>query len=378
MPAPLRHVALNATFLDPGVSGGPESYIRGLIPALAAERPEIRWSVLTSRRGAAGLRGSGWQDFAEIVAMPCDEGERARRLLTETVGISRWVRRHRPDVLHSLASIGPPRPVAARHVVTLHDLTFLRVPTFSRATTAVMRYLALGAAGNAARIITATQASLDEIVELGHVDRARIDVVPHGRRLAVAPRPELVDAVRERFELGGRRMVLNVAAKRPHKNQALLVRALAELPDDIVVVLAGHAEPYADELERIARELGVQARLRMPDYVSDEELEALWVLASAAAFPTRGEGFGLPVIEAMDRGLAVACSDIPVLTEVSGGLAHPFDPDDPRGAARAIEAALADGDEPARRAHAAQFSWERAAALTCASYDRALAAPARH
>ena len=116
------------------------------------------------------------------------------------------------------------------------------------------------------------------------------------------------------------------------------------------------------------------ARVRMPDYLTDPELEALWTLADAAAFPTRGEGFGLPVIEALDRGLPVACSDLPVLTEVSGGLAHPFDVDDPAGAARAILAALEEpaGRAAARRAHAATFTWQHAAELTWASYERAL------
>src|SRR4029077_8453287 len=97
------------------------------------------------------------------------------------------------------------------------------------------------------------------------------------------------------------------------------------------------------------------------DYVGDAELEALWKLADAAAFPTRGEGFGLPVIEAMDRALPVACSDIPVLQEVAGGHAQLFDPDDRSGAARAIQAAL-DHPElgPAGHAHAAQFTWSNA------------------
>jgi glycosyltransferase involved in cell wall biosynthesis len=115
----------------------------------------------------------------------------------------------------------------------------------------------------------------------------------------------------------------------------------------------------------------------MPTYLADDELEALWQLANAAAFPTRGEGFGLPVIEALDRGLPVACSDLDVLAEVSGGLSHPFGVDDPAGAARAILAAL---DEPsdradARHAHAATYTWERAACRTLDSYERAFGTP---
>lgn len=373
MPSALDHIALNACFLDPGVSGGPESYLMGLAPALAAVRPEARFTVLTTRRGAAGLKAAGWTDWATLVAMPADEGERARRLASEVLGIPLWARRHRPSLVHSLASIGPPRKMAVPQVLTLHDLTFLRMPTFSRATTAAMSRLALGSARHASRIITATSASLDEIVSLGGIDPAVVDVVPHGRRPVHPAAAGAVERVRGEHALSGLRVVLNVAAKRPHKNQEVLVRAMTDLPEDVVLVLAGHAEPYAEELRAIAEAAGVAARVRFLDYVTDEDLEALWAIADAAAFPTRGEGFGLPVIEAMDRGLPVACSAIPVLLEVSGGLAHTFDPDDPRGAASAITAALEDPNAgKAGRTHAEAFTWERAAQLTWASYERAL------
>jgi glycosyltransferase involved in cell wall biosynthesis len=374
MAVPGLHVALNATFLDPGVSGGTETYIRGLIPALHAARPEARLTILTSRRAAAAFVAEGWQDIAEIVAMPCDEGERGARLLTEIAGVPHWVRRHRPSLLHNLANLGPVTRVAVPQVLTLHDLIFMRLPTFSRLTRLAMTQVALRGARSSARIITPTRASLAELVELGDLPRELIDVIPHGRKVVVPAPPAAVDEARAQFDLAGRRVVLCVAAKRPHKNQELLVRALASLPEDVVVVLAGHAEPYAEHLVALAQELGVTARLRMPDYVTDEQLEALWQLADVAAFPTRGEGFGLPVIEAFDRGVAVACSSIDVLTEVSGGLAHPFDPDDPGGAAAAILAGLSEpADEAAkRRAHAARFSWQTSAEQHWDSYERAL------
>ena len=377
---PSVHVALNAAFLDPGVSGGPESYIRGLIPSIAAARPDARVTVLTSRRGAARLVADGWQSFASIVALPADEGERARRLAAETMGVPRWVSRHRPSVVHSLSNLGPVRPMASPHVLTLHDLTFLRVPTFSWLTTQAMKTVALGSARHSARIITATRASLDEIVDLGGVDRSIVDVVPHGRKAIRPVDDATVERVRDEHGLRGQRVILNVAAKRPHKNQEILVRALAELPADRVLVLAGHPEPYVDVLRETAAALGVADRVRLPDHVDNDELEALWKIADVAAFPTLGEGFGLPVIEALDRGLPVACSDLEVLTEVSGGLAHPFDPRDAPDVARAIETAFAEaGDrtrEEARRAHAATFTWARAAELTWASYDRAISAGA--
>jgi glycosyltransferase involved in cell wall biosynthesis len=164
----------------------------------------------------------------------------------------------------------------------------------------------------------------------------------------------------------------------PHKNQGLLVRALPSLPADTLVMLAGHAEPYEAELRALAGELGVAEHVRFVGYLPDDELEGLWRLASCAAFPTLSEGFGLPVIEAMARGVPVACSDLPVLREVGGEVAHYFPPDDIPAAAAAIEAAWADPNAArAGRERAARFSWEAAARGTLEAYRRALIAAGR-
>jgi glycosyltransferase involved in cell wall biosynthesis len=169
--------------------------------------------------------------------------------------------------------------------------------------------------------------------------------------------------------------VLCVAAKRPHKNQELLLRALVSLPDDVVLVLAGHEEAYAARLRELADELGVQGRVRFLGHVPDQELDGLWTLAACAAFPTRAEGFGLPVLEALRRGVPVACSDIPVLREVGGDLPVYFDPDDAVGAAAAVEQALGRADVATDGPRqAAAFTWQATAGRTLDAYERALAA----
>jgi glycosyltransferase involved in cell wall biosynthesis len=168
--------------------------------------------------------------------------------------------------------------------------------------------------------------------------------------------------------------VLCVAALRPHKNQELLLRAAALLDPDVAIVLVGHAEPYELQMRALARDLGLLDRVHFAGYVSPADLEGFWSLASCAAFPTLGEGFGLPVLEALARGVPVAASDIAVLREVGGELLHYFDPHSPLDGARAIRLALADTD--ARRlgpAHAGRFSWAAAARGTFTVYERALA-----
>ena len=118
--------------------------------------------------------------------------------------------------------------------------------------------------------------------------------------------------------------------------------------------------------------------MRFLGWVSGAEIEGLWALSEAFVFPSLYEGFGLPVLEAMARGVPVACSNASSLPEVAGDAALLFDPHDPGAIASAIERLLTDPAEAARlralgEARAREFTWERTARLTLDCYARALA-----
>jgi glycosyltransferase involved in cell wall biosynthesis len=365
------HVGLNALFLNPAGSGGTDTYLRCLTPALAEGFPELELTVFTTRRGATALREDGWRDFASVVHFPFDEGQRGRRLFAEQCAVVAAARRRRVDVLHSMATTGPALP-QMRSVVTVHDVTFFRMQTFGWATTQAMKASLTGAVRTADVLIAVSAAARDDAcAELG-LDPDRFVVVPNGAGHPPA-QPADLDAVRSRLDLDGRRLVLCVAAVRPHKNQRQLVEALAHLPDDVALVLAGAQELSGDEIEPLARRLGVEQRLRMTGFLPAAQLEALWRSASCAAFAKRAEGFGLPVLEAMRRRIPVACSNLLVLREVGGPVPHYFPLDDPVATARAILEAI---DDPAAAARgeerAAHFTWANAARGTFAAYERAL------
>ena len=370
----LRSVALNALFFDPGVSGGTETYLRGLGPALAAERPGLEISVLTTRRGAPALAAAGWGAFARIVALPTDEGQRLRRLWAEQAGVAYHARRHGIDVVHSLGNTGPlASPVP--HVLTVLDVTFFTTDTLPPLSAFAFRQLTARAAQRADGLIAISAAARDEICRVLPLAAERFTVTPLGPGRAAPAEAEPVAAIRARHGLDGATVVLCVAAKRPHKNQELLLRALEHLPASAVVVLVGHAEFYDARLRELAATLGVTERVRFLDRVDDAELEALWQLADCGAFPTLAEGFGLPVVEALRRGVPVACSDLPVLREVGGDVPAYFDPHDPAAAAAAIVRALGDATAGERGpARAAGFTWAATAQATLAAYERALAA----
>jgi glycosyltransferase involved in cell wall biosynthesis len=190
------------------------------------------------------------------------------------------------------------------------------------------------------------------------------------------PMPEL--ALRERLGAGERPIVLSASAKLPHKNLTRLIEALALLPAPRpLLVLPGYPTSHEAQLAARAADLGVAGDVRLLGWVSDKELEGLYAAAAAFVFPSLYEGFGLPVLEAMARGVPVACSDRGALAEVSGDAALHFDPEVTASIAGAIrtllnDQALAQRHRDLGRLRAARFSWRAAAEGTLASYERAL------
>ena len=147
-------------------------------------------------------------------------------------------------------------------------------------------------------------------------------------------------------------------------------------------MLPGYHTSHEEELRARARARGVEDDVRLPGWVSGPELEGLWALADAFVFPSLYEGFGLPVLEAMARGVPVACSNASSLPEVAGDAALFFDPRDTQAIASAIRHLLSDRGEAERLRRlglerAVAFTWRRAAQLTLEAYERACARPAR-
>jgi glycosyltransferase involved in cell wall biosynthesis len=369
------NVVLNALFLDPSSSGGPETYLRGLAPSLQSARPGASLTVATTHRGARALRDAGWPDRGiAIRELPCDEGQRVRRQAAEQLLLPRLARRVGAEVLHSLASVAPIRVPGLAHVVTVHDVNFIHHATFNPITSWGMRQIVPRAARRAEALIAVSATARDDICATLSLPSEKFTVITNPPAEVADGSPQGEELIRRRFGLGADRVVLCVAAKRPHKNQAALIRALPQLPSDIRLVLVGHPEPYEATLRRLAPELGVENRVVFADWVSREDLEGLWSAASVAAFPTLAEGLGLPVLEAMERGVPVAASNLPVLREIGGSWPAYFDPHDPADVARAILGVLENPPDPdlARRL-ASRFSWESAALATWGVYDRALA-----
>jgi len=364
------HVGLNCVFLVPGETGGMEVYARELMRALP--RDGVRVTAFVNREAA----GEDWP--VETVTVPVNATSRVEWVRGEQQLLPGLAARAGVDVVHSLASTAPLRG-SFRRVVTIHDLNYRVVPEAHFGLRALgMRFLVPAAARTSHRVIADSASTRDDVVSMLRVPAAKVDVVHLGLGQLTRAQPLPEAELRARHALGDRPVVLALSAKRPHKNLAGLLRALAQLaPEERpVAVLPGYATPHEAELRALAGELGVAGDVRFLGWTSAEELEGLFAAATAFVFPSFYEGFGLPVLEAMARGVPVACSDRASLPEVAGDAALLFDPADPAAIAGALRRLLADAalrERLARagRERAATFTWERTAAQTVAAYERA-------
>ena len=209
-----------------------------------------------------------------------------------------------------------------------------------------MRLLVPLAARSADGVITVSNASASEITRVLGIPSERIDVIYEGGLDPTAGTAE--SELRERFSLGDAPVVLSVSARRPHKNLARLLAAFSSVGSRPapVLVLPGYSTPFEDELEQEAVRLGIDERVRKLGWVSQADLEGLFGLAACFVFPSLAEGFGLPVLEAMQRGVPVACSRASSLPEVAGDAARYFDPLDTGDIQRALEELLEDRRVP--------------------------------
>jgi glycosyltransferase involved in cell wall biosynthesis len=368
------HVGLNLVFLVPGETGGMEIAARELVPELVRAAPAVRFTAFVGRDARDVDLG------VDRVVLPVRASNRVEWVRGEQLVLPRAAARAGVDVVHSLASTAPGAG-RFRRVVTIHDLNYLLVPEAHFGVRALgMRVLVPLAARRSHRVIAISENTRDDLVARLGVPASQVDVVPNGlgRPPGVAPTPEA--ALRARLGLGSRRVLLSLSAKRPHKNLMRLLDALA-LFDPArrpVAVLPGYPTEHEAELRAHTAAIGVADDVRFEGWMPDADVEGLFALASVFAFPSLYEGFGLPVLEAMVRGVPVACADRSSLPEVAGGAALLFDPQDPQAIADAIGRLLDDRELAERlvaagRARAAEFTWARTARGTIAAYERALA-----
>jgi glycosyltransferase involved in cell wall biosynthesis len=373
---PLR-VGLNLLHLVPGETGGSEIYARRLLPALLDARPSLELIAFVGREAAPALRAEAWATNVEIVPLPVNARSRTRRVLAEQTLLPAAARKAHINLLHNLFTTAPALP-AVPQVTTILDLIYKRFPTtHAGAMRLGMTVLVPLAARRSRRIIAISEAAKGDVVRFLGVPADHVDVTYLGPSMPEDIKPMPERELRARLALTDAPIVLTVSAKRPHKNLERLFEAFArvEATQQPVLVVPGYETPFEKELRRHAGSLTDQ--IRFTGWLDDTTLAGLYAAALVFVFPSLAEGFGLPVLEAMRRGVPVACSNATSLPEVAGDAALYFEPTDTASITAAIEKLLVDGRlrERLRAAgldQARGFSWQTTAEGTLTSYARAL------
>jgi glycosyltransferase involved in cell wall biosynthesis len=378
------HIGLNAQLLSTAAgyrSAGVSTYSLQLLRALGALAVE----------GGTSHRFTAWVNDPDFhvagIDLVCGNPALARpaaRIIWEQSVLPRALRSHRVDLVHGLVNVLP-LTTTLPGVVTVHDLSFARLPeTLPRAKRLYLQRLCAASVARAARIIAVSRQTADDLMAEFGVPAARIDVIPNGVDPAFAPgNAEDIAVFRQEQGLPDR-FILFVGTLEPRKNLPLLLRGYARYrqatPEPAPLIVGGGKGWFYDEIFRLVQELGLTESVRFPGFIAAGELPRWYQAAAVFVYPSRFEGFGLPVLEAMACATPVICSDAPSLLEVAGDAAVIVAREEEPGLlqlASALENVLRDGalrDQLSRRgrARAVEFSWDKTARATLDSYARAV------
>ena len=283
---------------------------------------------------------------------PANKLVKPLRSLWRIKGIVNDLKRDGVDIYHGLTGELPLglSEAGIKSVVTIHDLIFMRCPEYyNPVDVAIYKWKFRNAIRQANRIIAISECTRRDIMELGEIDDSRIHVVYQScdTRFRQQVSPEQKQDVRARYSLP-KRYVLFVGTIEERKNALLAAQALPYLSDEIHLVLVGRQTAYAKTITSFARQNGLANRIHMLSGVPTSDLYAIYQQAECFVYPSRYEGFGIPVIEAIQSRLPVIACTGSCLEEAGGPDNVYVDPDEPQEMAMAIKS-ITDNPDAARQ-----------------------------
>ena len=369
-------IALNLLYLIPGVVGGTETYARSLITALGRLDEDHEYIVFVNRE-SADLDVTPAENFRRVVC-PVVAMQRAYRYGWEQVILPFQLRNLNPDLVHSLGYVGPIAS-GTPQVVSVHDVNYLghrgrRTPVGRRA----FQFFVEKTVKRASHVITVSNFSRGEVIRHLGVPPEKVSVVYHAAREAVltdasvTTESEVVRNITQPF-------IIAFSSLSAHKNIARLIAAFAKISSEVPhsLVLIGHMPEKSAEIRAALQDAG-DRRIHFTGFIPDDDVDALMRRTSLFVFPSLYEGFGLPILDAQQAGVPIACSNVAALPEVAGEGAILFDPLSVDDMAAKLKRALLDAGLRALltrngKENVGKFSWDKAARETMDIYRKVVA-----
>lgn len=366
--APLR-IGINALYLIPGAVGGSEIYLRSLLPALAAIDTVNQYFVFTNRETPADIVPAA-KNFT-YRPQHVKAANRPARIIWEQTSLPADMSRLAIDVMLNAGFTGPlisPCP----QVTVFYDLQHKRHPEHFRwFDLPFWRALLWTAAKRANIVLAISNATAADLKRYYKLPDSKLRTV----NLGVDPRFCEVRAQRK-----PEKFLLTASTLHPHKNLDGLLRAFVKFREqrpEFRLIVCGMHGFYTEQLLALRASLGLRDAVDFPGWIPREEVYGLYARAWACVFPSKFEGFGLPLLEALAAGIPTACSNIEPMSTLAGAAARKFDPDNPESMVEAMLAVAGDEGlrtqlEEAGPKQAAQYSWEATARGTLNALIKAM------
>ena len=373
------HIAIDAHSVGAQLAGN-ETYAVNLIEALAEIDQSNRYTLYVTRQSAVDQFTNRWPNFQVKRTLPHTP------LVRIPLTLSVELRKNRVDVVHVQYTAPPRTPCAL--VATIHDLSFEHLPeTFKRRSRAQLRLTVRRTAKKAAQILTLSEFSRRDIIETYALDPERVFVTPPAAPTHFAPVTDVTELRRIRMTYGIQRdYILALGSLQPRKNLVRLIKAYESLRGVVSseqlpqLVLAGRRGWLEAETIRAAELSEARGDILFTGYVPDADLPAVYSGALCFAYPSYFEGFGLPILEAMQCGTPVIAGNRTSLPGVAGDAALLVDPFDQAAIGNGLVRLIKNADYRTELRvkgvdRAAAFSWKNTARLTLQAYERAARTP---
>ena len=371
------HIAIDAHSVGTQLAGN-ETYAVNLIEALADIDQFNQYTLYVTKQSAVDRFTTRWQNFQVKRTLPHTP------LVRIPLTLSRELRRRPVDILHVQYTAPPLAPCPV--VATVHDLSFEHLPeTFTRRSWMQLRVTVRQTARRAAHVITISEHSRQDIAKTYGIAPERITVTPlaaPAHIMRVTDETTLQTVLRK---YGIQRdYILSLGSLQPRKNLVRLIEAYSLLRQTHSessfpqLVVAGRRAWLDQDTMRAAQKSAFARDITFTGYVADDDLAALYSGAVCFVYPSYFEGFGLPVVEAMQCGVPVVAGNLTSLPEVVNDAGVLVDPFDAQAFAGAMGQIVNDGNYRAELSargieRAKAFTWKRTAELTLDVYKRVAA-----